>query len=106
MITALHLRADGTHELFEYDPRHGGLEVLQAKVGGWIEAAPIMDSRLTLYCNEEGKLDGLPLNLRASVLLDPNANDVIVGDAVLVGGADADGYDTSLPERLVELVTS
>lgn len=106
MIIALHIRSDGTQELFEYDPRNGGLEELQARVGGWIEAAPVFNSRLSMYCNEEGKIDGLPLNLRASMLLDPNARDVIAGDVVVVGAPDADGYNTSLPKRLVELVSS
>lgn len=98
MIKAAHIRTDSTHSFFEYDPKEGSsLEMLQARVGGYIEAAPIFDRRLTMYCNEEGKLQGLPVNRLATILLDHGAHDVIVGDVVLVGGADVEGYDTSLP---------
>lgn len=98
MIKAAHIRTDGTHSFFEYDPFDASsLEQLQQRVGGWIEAAPVFDRRLTMYCNEEGKILGLPINRLATILLQPDAHDVIAGDVVLVGGADAEGYDTSLP---------
>ena len=98
MIEALHIRADGHYELFVYDPRaHDPLETLQSRVGGYIEAAPVLDRRLTMYCNEEGKLQNLPLNQVASLMLDPRAKDVIAGDVVITGEPDSEGYDTTLP---------
>lgn len=103
MITALHLRADGSWQLFEYDPRDS-LGLLQEKVGGWLEAAPTVDRTLLMYCNEEGKLLGLPYNDLASDLLGPDNPDWIAGDVVLVGTPDRDGYDTSLPQGFVDVL--
>ena len=41
----------------------GGLESMQAVVGGYIQAIyPFEDDELALICNEEGKLLGLPFN--------------------------------------------
>lgn len=68
------------------------LDELQKWVGGYIEAVPYWEAHLgkpaVVYCNEEGKLDGLPLNQRAtglwwSVLGQP-VDDVLVGDVVIV----------------------
>lgn len=104
MILALHLRADGTHEFFEYDPRDAGcLALLQEKVGGWLEVAPTADRNLAMYCHEEGKIRGLPPNVLATAFLEPGNPDVIMGDVVLVGPPDREGYDTSLPEALREV---
>lgn len=103
LVTAMHLRADMTVETFEYDPLSAdGLDELQRRVGGWLEAAPVIDPRLTLYVNEEGKLNGLPGNVLATALLAAGNPDVIVGDAVLVGAPDAEGNDTTLPAYAIE----
>lgn len=50
------------------------LEFLQEAVGGYIEAVPHFDQirhgevieRCIVYCNENGKLDGLPFNAAAT----------------------------------------
>lgn len=103
MITALHIRVDGSMELFEYEPQDSGaLKVLQERVGGWVESAPISDRQLTMYCNEEGKLLGLPRNDVASDMLAPSNPDWIAGDVVLVGAPDQEGYNTDLPQALKE----
>ena len=39
-----------------------GLESLQHEVGGYIEAIYPYEDPVALVCNEEGKLEGLPLN--------------------------------------------
>ena len=39
-----------------------GLESLQHEVGGYIEAVYPYEDPVALVCNEEGKLEGLPLN--------------------------------------------
>lgn len=105
MITALCLRVDNNDELFEYDARDPEtLAILQEKVGGWLELAPIIDRTLSMYCNEEGKILGLPRNDRASDLLAPNNPDWIAGDVVLVGAPDSEGYDTSLPQVFIDAI--
>lgn len=78
------------------------LEYLQKQVAGWVEALGIPDTEVTMYLNEEGKLDGLPVNLRANRIAHRHhavqAFDIIVGDAVIVGPVDDEGYDTGLTE--------
>mgnify|MGYP003293966992 CR=1 FL=1 len=39
-----------------------GLEAMQAVVGGLIEAVYPFEDPVALVCNEEGKIDGMPLN--------------------------------------------
>jgi hypothetical protein len=69
------------------------LQELQDIVDGYIEAVPHWDSHMgapcVVYCNEEGKLRGLPLNKRATALwweyLGGGVyNDVLCGDIVIV----------------------
>jgi hypothetical protein len=55
----------------------GSLESLQESVGGYIEAVGLFD-KLTLICNEDGKLTGLPYNFML-----PNG-DHVVGDVIFV----------------------
>jgi len=52
------------------------LEQLQTAVEGYIEAVP--GSRHRAYCNEEGRLRGLPVNARASLRF----AQVLVGNVV------------------------
>lgn len=53
------------------------LEALQGIVGGYIETVWLRDN-CVLVCNEEGKLQGLPVNFRIF-------GDVIVGTALFAG---------------------
>jgi len=70
------------------------LEELQKLVGGYIEAVPHWDRQAGLpcvaWCNEEGKLDELPVNVRATaawyVTLGQRVDDVLVGNVVLCIG--------------------
>ena len=67
----------------------GGLESMQAVVGGYIQAIyPFEDDELALICNEEGKLLGLPLN-RA---LKDEAGDIcdIIAGTFFICGAPLD----------------
>lgn len=57
------------------------LESLQKTVGGFIEIVPIKNGKY-LVCNEEGKLQGLVLNEKATEIYE-SSYDCIVGDAVL-----------------------
>lgn len=66
-----------------------GLQDYQDAVGGFIEPVTVVESALTLYVNEEGKVRKMSLNERATALwwlLAPQArgHDLIVGDAVLL----------------------
>lgn len=78
------------------------LEQLQKLVGGWIEYVPVCDEEgevlFSVFCHEEGKIEGLPLNGRANhffkeALLE---EDHLVGDIVLMGPPDDDGETLAL----------
>ncbi len=75
-----------------------GLESLQREVGGYIEAVYPFEDPVALICNEEGKLDGLPLN-RALYNERGNLRDVISG-TMLVVGLTEDNFGALSPELL------
>lgn len=74
------------------------LDVLQKIVGGYIEAVPHFDRygdrECVAFCNEEGKLNHMPMNARATYLWyaclapQPFVPDALHGDVVIVA------YDT------------
>ena len=88
-------RPDGTVDIQDWttDPP---LKFLQDAVGGYLEAVPFFNrlagihgpQRAVAYCNEEGKLQGLPVNVHATIItgvpIDPN--DLLVGNVVVVTG--------------------
>ena len=61
-----------------------GLESLQGMVGGYIQAIYPYDDPVALICNEEGKLEGLPLN-RALRDEDGDIYDIVSGTFLVVG---------------------
>lgn len=75
-------------------------ETIRDSVGGWIEAAPT-DGRITIWINEEGKIDRLPFNPLGHVLWQQvdsygciPAGDWLAGSCVITGPADGDGEAT------------
>ena len=76
------LRVDGNIERMEGKPT---LDELQQAVGGNIEYVPTAMGGY-LYCNEEGKLMGLPANYPATQMID--FPDIIVGDVVVMEEGD------------------
>jgi len=75
------------------------LDEMQGIVGGLIQAVYPYDEPVALVCNEEGKLDGLPLN---RALCDENGEvyDIIAGTFFICGLSDHN-FD-SLPPELME----
>ncbi len=74
------------------------LEDLQAAVGGYIQEVYIGDESAGILCNEEGKLNGLPLN-RALRDEDGQLYDVIAGDFLVVGLGEED-FTSLTPEQM------
>ncbi len=78
------------------------LEAMQAAVGGYIEMIrPYMDE-IALICNEEGKLEQLPLN---RVLCDEETGqplDVIAGTFFICGAPDDSEDFTSLTDEQLQ----
>ena len=61
-----------------------GLDVLQEAVGGYIESIRPTGNYKIIYCNEEGKIQGLEINVLASGL----PKQVLVGPIIV--GIDGD----------------
>ena len=78
------LYVDGREEFIE--PKNGtdfSLEELQTIVDGYIEVVRLGENRI-MVVNEEGKLQGLPFNKRATnLVVGYGINDVIVGTALV-----------------------
>lgn len=75
-------------DVIDVTPKNGtdfSLEELRGFVGGHIEIVPITHNQI-MVVNEEGKLNGLPVNALATnaiFLARPAFCDVIVGDALI-----------------------
>lgn len=77
-----------------------GLESLQSQVGGYIQAVYPWDDSAAIVCNEEAKLENLPLN---RALRDNHGKiyDIISGTFIIVGLGEEDFTD--LTEEQVEV---
>lgn len=74
---------------------------LQKIIGGFFQIVPIND-KLTLYCDEEGKIKELEGNL---LWLDGgNIVDVLVGPVILLGPVDSKGNHTDATEKTIKLL--
>jgi hypothetical protein len=109
MKTAIKLTTEGKASLIDLSADSNELLTLQIAVGGLIEAKTL-EGNYTLIMNEEGKLQGLPINERATEIWlanFPNFPDVILGDVVIAGGYDDEGeqlgLDKDYADRLLEL---
>lgn len=99
MKRAIQITTDGRINLL--DITADSLDTLQTAVGGWVQAIDLATD-LTMWCNEEGKLVGLPHNPYAQHMWDKAfgaQTDYIVGDIVLTGGADDEGYSNGLTDE-------
>jgi hypothetical protein len=90
-----------TYTVSEFD---GALDALQAAVGGYIEAFPTRQG-VTVFINEEGKLQELPVNRLAMDIVSTwdeyrvLEQDYIAGNAVILGGTDRHGNTLNLSQR-------
>lgn len=102
----LAVKISTTGEVTELDMTADSLQTLQTAVGGWVQAIDLA-SDLTMWCNEEGKLNGLPHNPYAQFMWDKAFGahtDYIVGDVVLTGGTDDEGYTLGLTAEQAQIV--
>lgn len=77
------------------------LEAMQEVVDGYIQAVYPFEEPVALICNEEGKLNGLPLN-RALWDEDGNLYDIISGTFFLCAAPpDAENFQSLSEERLL-----
>lgn len=80
---------------------------MQEAVGGYIESIGIDESKygVSVYCNEEGRIHELPINMACCMWLLQNGmypalEYPIHGDVVVTGKCDDEGNDTDVPEDL------
>ena len=106
-MKALVLTTDNTIQVEQDTDEFVSYATLSRAVGGMIEAVTL-PSGLTLWVNEEGKLDGLPVNEYATRLFVSafGAVDVIVGNAIITGGADDEGETLGLTDEEVSILVA
>lgn len=100
-VKAVLIPVEGKLSVVDFDDVYEGVQ--KALNGGWLEAAPA-HPHLTVFCDEEGKLKGLPRNENANLIF-PNLSmpgDYLAGPIVVMGPVDEDGYETDVPEWFVE----
>jgi hypothetical protein len=111
MITAIVVPVDPAQSLHRRQISPSDVDAYHAVVGGPLQLVAFDRPPAALYINEEGKLDGLNINARATVLTwvhnsNLRGHDVIVGDALLVGPPDQSGRDRSVPDEYLRLLLS
>ena len=77
------------------------LETLQGIVGGYIEALNFTEDNVDIICNEEGKLERLPLN-RGLTSKNGELFEIIAGTMLIAGVNYASGEFISLTDEQAE----
>lgn len=99
----LKVNTDGTTERIPFDPSNS-YEQLSGAVEGFIELVPVkLPYDCDLFVNEEGKLNGLPLNEKLTRLyaLENGYLDLIVGNGIFARHDDA-GETLGLTEEVCD----
>jgi hypothetical protein len=106
-VKALVIKTTGEREVREFS-NETSYTVLSGAVGGLIECVNLPALDVEMWVNEEGKLTGLDFNPYGTALwaICYGETDIIVGDIVLTGGTDEEGYTLGLPEHALEFFLS
>ena len=107
MRKAVVIGFDTSIGVIDLDAHEGSLKVLQDAVDGWVQVVDL-SPKLSIWVNEEGKMNGLPYNDIATAIYQDRfgAVDIIVGNAVLTGGTDEEGDTIGLTDEQVERITN
>lgn len=102
MRRALVIREDGSHALLKVPTEPTSeLQALREAVRGDIEFVR-MPGDMSMFCNENGKINGLELNPRATKLSGLFPHDVIVGPVVIMGEVDDQGETLGLTDEQLD----
>lgn len=108
-INSIVIPADEEQPLDQCQLKPTSLADYQERVGGYIEGVDLLRPPARMYVNEEGKVRGLPMNRRATMLLWMHNRafrygDVIAGDALLVGPVGKESQDTAVPDEYTQML--
>ena len=102
-MRAVRINTDGTKAIVEFT-NETSYQVLSEAVGGMIECVTLRDKNcVDMWINENGKYIGLDQNPTATALwVDMyDLTDVIMGDVIITGGTDDEGYTLGLADEEV-----
>jgi hypothetical protein len=102
MEKAVIIKTDGTKEVVEFEIGES-YDLLSKSVEGWIECVSLISRNADMWVNEEGKLNGLPVNTHATALWveEFGMTDIIVGNIIITGGVDNEGETLGLSDEQV-----
>lgn len=108
MRNAVKIDVDGTvHGIDLGVDSHEEYEILSRSVGGMVQCVPLAESGMSVWCNDEGKLIGLPYNEKATKLWTKywGNTDIMVGNVVVTGGMvdDYELVEGLSPEQVLEI---
>ncbi|MFC5289371.1 DUF3846 domain-containing protein [Actinokineospora guangxiensis] len=109
MVTAIVIPTDPKQPIRQQKLNLHDVDAYRQIVGGPLEVVPLGRPESSLYFHEEGKLERLPVNARATALLWVHnsafrGRDVIAGPAMVLGPVDHMGYEMSAPADLIDLL--
>jgi hypothetical protein len=102
-IRVIHIPVDPSDSLRLVEvPEDQTAEQIHQLVDGWFQCVEL-DDDVHIWLNEDGKLRRMPWNQRAQILWDQRygTTDILVGPAVLTGGADARGETLGLSDAQI-----
>ncbi|NUL28437.1 DUF3846 domain-containing protein [Streptomyces lunaelactis] len=109
MITVIVIPVDPGQPIRLQQLEPSDVDAYQQIVGGNLQIVGLDRPSAAMYLNEEGKLNRMRVNHRATTLMWVHNSafrnrDVIVGPALIVGPPNRHGNDTSAPEDLTDLL--
>ena len=96
---------DGTGDILDFSEENLS-ELIRETVGGHFDAVSLPKLGLTMWVHDEGKLLGFEPNRYGTLMwsTEYGQSDVIVGNVLLTGGADAEGNTLGLPQSFIDEV--
>lgn len=109
VIAAIVIPVDPAEPIRQQHLNEHDVDAFRAIVDGPLQIVNLERPPASMYLNEEGKYNRLPVNRRATTLLSVHnaafrGRDVICGTAFVVGVPDEHGDDTSVPDDLMDLL--